>query len=120
MKWRLANVALHALHLGVIAFCLCGWIWPQTRPLHLVLCALTAFSWFILGPLLGKPGHCFLTGFQHRVWANLGQSQQPNYMSYLFQRVSGRAPNVVAIDRATQVAFYTCMLLSIWMFTRSG
>ena len=115
MKWRLADAALHALHLAVIGFSLTGWIWPQTRVWHLVLCGLTLFSWFILGPLLGKPGFCFLTGFQHRVWAKAGRSDQPNYMSYLFQRISGREPNVVAIDRATQVVFYGCTLLSLWM-----
>ncbi len=118
MSWSLANVALHGLHLAVIGFCLLGWIWPQTRAPHLILCGLTLFSWFLLGPLLGKPGFCFLTGLQHRIWAKLGRGERPNYLSYLVLRLSGRAPNDVAIDRATQAVFYACTLLSLWMCVR--
>ncbi len=114
MGWRLLNFALHALHLGVIGFTLVGWIWPSTRPWHLVLCALTACSWFVLGPILGQPGFCFLTGFQQRLWSHLGRGAQGNYMSYLFKRLTGRVPNVKAIDRATQAVFYACALLSLW------
>jgi len=40
---------LETLHWAVILFCLCGWIFPQTRLAHLCLVILIAFSWFGLG-----------------------------------------------------------------------
>ena len=84
MMFRIANVSLHALHLIVIAFCLVGWAFPETRVLHLVACGLTLVSWFVLGSLIGRRGYCFLTGIQHWIWAKQGRPERPNYMSYLF------------------------------------
>jgi Protein of Unknown function (DUF2784) len=116
MRLRIANALLHAVHLLVIALCLAGWAFATTRALHLGLCALTLLSWFVLGPLIGRPGYCFLTGFQHRIWRHFGRTDQANYMSYLFERLTGRPPTPRGsriIDWATQFVLYTCVTLSL-------
>lgn len=113
---RFANAALHALHVGTVVFTLIGWIWPQTRPYHLIVCGLTLASWFVLGPLIGQPGHCFLTGFQHRIWGRMGNPNRPNYMSYLAERLTGQPPNARRVELATQTGLYLCTLLSLVLF----
>lgn len=110
---RAANGVMHALHLAVISFSCVGWIWPTTRPLHLALAAGIAASWFVVGPALGRPGFCCLTGVQHALWARLGVAERPNYMSYLVTRLTGRAPNVRRVERATQAVFYATTAASI-------
>ncbi len=115
---RLANGALHALHLIVIGFCTVAWAFPVTRPLHLVVCALTLLSWFVIGPLLRRPGYCFLTGLQHWMWQKQGRDERPNYMAYLYQRCTGRTPGVRSrrtIDITTQAVLYSCTALSIYL-----
>lgn len=115
---RFANGLLHGLHLLVIGFCLIGWALPQARVPHLFVCGLTLLSWFAIGPLIGRPGYCFLTGLQHWMWGKQGRAERPTYMVYLFQRLTGRAPGVGGvrvIDLSTQVVLYACTLLSIYL-----
>lgn len=113
---RLANGALHLLHLAVIGFSVLGWVWPATRPWHLVLAALIAFSWFVLGPWLGKWGFCFLTGVQHALWKRQGRSELPNYMTFLAQRLTGRKPDPARVNVWTQAVFYTTTALSLALY----
>jgi len=119
MMLRVLNVLLHGLHLLVIVFCLVGWAFAETRLLHLVLCGLTLASWFLIGPLIGRPGYCFLTGMQHWVWTRLGREERPTYMSYLYHRLTGRDSGATGrrtIEVTTQVVFYGCTLLSVLLF----
>ena len=109
----LANALSHLLLLATIAFTLVGWIWDATRPYHLIVCGLTLGSWFVLGPIIGQPGHCFLTGFQHRIWGRMGNPARPNYMSYLAEKISGRPPEVRRIEIFTQLGLYLCTALSL-------
>ncbi|MFT5289122.1 MAG: hypothetical protein ACI8QS_003247 [Planctomycetota bacterium] len=113
--WQVANVVLHGLHLCVILFCVVGWAFPALRVLHLVVCGLTLFSWFVIGPMIGNPGFCFLTGAQHLVWGKQGRRDSGNYMSFLYGRLRGRDPSPVeirAIDWITQGVLYACTLIS--------
>ena len=115
---RFANGALHAMHLVVIGFCVVAWAFPETRVLHLLVCGVTLLSWFAIGPLIGRPGYCFLTGLQHWLWGKQGRTERPNYMAYLFQRFTGRAPGlggVRVLDMTTQLVLYGCTLLSIYL-----
>ncbi len=118
---QLANALSHLAHLLVITFSVVGWAFDGTRLLHLVLCGLVLFSWFVLGPLVGKPGFCFLTGIQHWIWRKLGANgEKPdNYMTYLLQRVTGITPTprgVKAIDYMTQAVLYTSTALSFALY----
>lgn len=110
---RAANAALHALHLSVIVFSVFGWMSPVTRPFHLALAGGIAVSWFILGPLIGHPGFCAITGIQHALWRKRGVVDPPNYMTYLAQKVTGKAPDAGRVACTTQWVFYGTTALSI-------
>jgi hypothetical protein len=112
----LLNLLSHTLHLSVIVFSIVGWAFPETRALHLVVCGLTLCSWFILGPLIGKPGFCFLTGLQHWLWRERGEPNDENYMCFLYRRLTKRAPterDVKRIDLTTQLVLYAGTILSV-------
>lgn len=111
MLW-IANVLMHGMHLAVISFSSLGWIWPQTRALHLVLAAGVAASWFLLGPIMGRPGLCILTEVQHRIWKRMGRTEMPNYMPLLYERIAGHPGDPERINRVTQIAFYSTTLAS--------
>lgn len=99
-----ANLALHGLHLSVIGFSCLGWLSPATRPAHLVLSALIALSWFVLGPLLGRGlGFCAVTGVQHALWRRAGRPT-PSYMVWLAERVLRRP---VDAERVSAVTWWT-------------
>ncbi len=112
----LANGCLHVLHVAVILFSCLGWLSPATRPAHLVLAALIGCSWFVLGPLIGHPGFCALTGIQHRVWGALGRAEKPNYMTFLYRKLTGRDPDPGRVQMVTQLTFYGTTAASIALF----
>lgn len=113
---RLLNLGMHSVHLALIAFTCVGWIWPETRLAHLILCGLTLCSWFLLGPLIGKPGFCAITGVQHALWSKQGRTDHPSYMSLLFETVTRRRASAHSIGLATQIVFYglTALSLALW------
>jgi hypothetical protein len=111
---RILNVLFHGFHLSLTLFTALGWMIPSWRKFHLAVCALTLFSWFGIGLFLGKPGFCILTELQFRIRQRLGiQSQRESYMLYLARKLTGRAPNQMAVEITTQVVFYGVTLLSL-------
>lgn len=119
-RMTVANGCLHVLHVAVIVFSCVGWLSPATRPAHLVLAGLIACSWFVLGPLIGHPGFCALTGIQHRVWDQLGRTDRPNYMSFLYRKMTGRHPLPGRVEIVTQLTFYGTTAASITLFLLNG
>ena len=113
MKLHALNACLHTAHLSIIVFTCVGWAWGATRPAHLVLCALIALSWFVLGPIIGRPGYCAVTGLQHRLWSQLGRVDHPNYVTFLYRALTGRPGDPRTIDLVTQGVFYAAALASI-------
>lgn len=114
MILRVANVVLHALHVAVIVFSCVGWIWAETRPLHLALAAGIAVSWFVVGPLTGEVGFCVVTGAQHAVWRRLDPAApRPGYVRFLVERLTGRAVDSRAVAGWTQGVYYATTGLSI-------
>lgn len=110
---RATDLALHALHLAVIAFSCFGWLSPRTRPAHLVLAALIALSWFVLGPLLGRGlGFCAVTGVQHALWRRQGRPT-PSYMVLLAERALGREVDPGRVNLVTQLVFYGTTAASV-------
>jgi hypothetical protein len=97
----------------VILFSMLGWMSPATRPFHLALAGGIAASWFVVGPLIGDPGFCAITGAQHAVWRRLGRTETPNYMTYLVRRITGRQPDGARVARATKWTFYGTTALSL-------
>lgn len=110
------NALMHALHVAVIVFSCTGWVSAATRPAHLVLSALIALSWFVLGPLSrGGLGFCAITGIQHSIWRRQGRPT-PSYMVFLVERLTGRAADPARVASVTQWVFYATTALSLALY----
>jgi len=114
MILRLLNWLFHGFHVGLTLFTVFGWMIPPLRGLHLTVCALTLFSWFGIGLILGKPGFCAITELHFYIRRRLGiQTQRESYMLYLTRMLTGREPSATAMEIGTQAVFYTVTLLSL-------
>lgn len=113
---RVADVLLHVAHVLFILAVLVLWAFPETRVVHLALCGATLVSWFVVGPLVGKPGLCALTAAQHWVWRKRGLLDGQNYMALLYERLTGRKPGsrtTGTIDLITQIVLYAVTAISL-------
>jgi len=110
-----ADRFLHLLHLGVMMFCVTGWIFPETRLANLVLVILIAISWFGLGKLYGF-GYCLITDIQWKIKARLGEKPRTaSFVKYQLDKIAGRELNPDSVDRFTQLAFYLSALASVYV-----
>ncbi len=115
------NLYLHLIdyffvvfHTLLIFFNLTGWIWKQTRKLHLVTVLLTGGSWLILGLFYGL-GYCPLTDWHFTVLVKLGAHDLPlSYIQYLIERLTGADLSAQLIDIATLVGYLLVLALSIY------
>jgi len=112
---EIANATLHATHLVVILFSTLGWMFCQTRLETLVLQIAIAFSWYGMGPILGKGyGYCLITDQQWRIKKMLGQEPPPwGYMKFLINGLTHRDVGTERVDRATLGVFLTCSAASV-------
>lgn len=85
---QVLNVAFFVFHTTWIVFNGVGWIWRRTRRWHLATTALTALSWFGLGPWYGW-GYCVFTDWHWQVRARLGYRDPDSYMQLLIREVTG-------------------------------
>lgn len=117
MLLQASNFSLHLAHQVHVAFLLVGWMFCATRILHLVAVLLTLFSWYGLGPLLGKGnawGYCVITDIQWQVRDRLGlESLRGGYVKYLVDRIFGRDFDATRIDVFGAIAFFACILASV-------
>lgn len=110
-----ADRFLHLLHLGVMLFCVTGWMFPETRAANLVLIILIAISWFGLGKFHGY-GYCLITGIQWKVKARLGERPRTaSFVKYQFDKITGRDLNPESVNRYTQLGFYLSALASVYL-----
>ena len=65
------DAGLFVFHTVLIAFNMVGWAWRRTRVAHLVVLAMTAFSWFVMGAFYGW-GYCLCTDWHFRVRRSRG------------------------------------------------
>ena len=118
------NIALHGVHLGLIAFSLLGWMFCQTRLLNLIALGLILFSWYGLGPLLGKAhawGYCLITDIQWKVRRELGlNSRRGGYMKYLADNLFGGDFDESRIDKWSVAVILACFLLSLTSYLWLG
>jgi len=111
MQLNIANIALHALHLGIVLGAGLGWLFCETRLAALLLQAAIASSWLVIGPLSGKPvGYCLVTDMQWRVRRGIGQPERSGgYVKFLLDGLSGRDLDAALVDRWTARAFFACL-----------
>lgn len=108
------DIFLTVLHLSIIGFNLLGWIWPATRRAHLVLVALTAGSWLILGIWYGT-GYCPVTDWQWQVKRQLGVRElPPSFNTWFVQKITGHRFPDALVNNVTAIAFAAAALLAIY------
>lgn len=93
------DAALFVFHTVLIAFNMVGWAWRRTRVAHLVVLAMTAFSWFVMGAFYGW-GYCLCTDWHFRVRRLRGA---PVTESSFVQLLIGKATGVHLDRQAADV-----------------
>lgn len=113
MYWLL-DPFLTLFHGALILFNLTGWIWRKTRPIHLVVIALTFLSWFGLGALYGW-GYCPCTDWHWRVKRALGETDLPySYVKYYADWLTGSDWDPRLIDMVVLGLGLLALVLSLW------
>lgn len=108
-----ADWALHALHLGIIALNLFGWMWARTRRASLACLLITAASWFGLGYFYGL-GYCVITDWQWQIKHALGEVALPaSYILYLLELLGMRNLNAAFIDGTVAGCFAMSLLAAL-------
>jgi hypothetical protein len=111
----LLDFILTVAHLAIIGFNVFGWIWRKTRKAHLILVALTAASWFLLGIWYGW-GYCFLTDWHWNVKRKLGETDLPNsFIKYAVDRISGSDLNTNTVDGWTLGIFMLVIAVTVYV-----
>ncbi|WPB58476.1 DUF2784 family protein [Xylophilus sp. GOD-11R] len=111
--YALLNGLLHAIHLGVIAFAVWGWVSPALRPAHLALMLLILGSWFVLGRWWGI-GYCPLSDWHSKLKAAAGGGRPAgSYIHQVLTTLLRRTVDATAVDRLTLYGTLALTALSI-------
>lgn len=114
----LADHALLAGHLALIAFNCLGWAWQRTRRANLVVLCLTGFSWGVLGLRHGL-GYCPLTDWHWAVKRARGEGDLPmSFLKHVFDRATGLDASPFWTDVVAAVVFFGAVALSITLNAR--
>ncbi len=114
------DFALHLAHLGLIVFTLVGWMFCETRLVHITMMALIGASWVGLGYIHGF-GYCLLTDIQWKLKAQMGEEVPASgYMKYLADRLTGRDLNAKSVDIVTYSAGALCAAASLMLTLTAG
>lgn len=106
------DIGFVLFHSALILFILLGWAWKRTRLANLVVNALTAFSWFILGICYGF-GYCPCTDWHWHVRAALGHTDMPrSYIKFLIDTPTGLDVPAQWVDGVTVVLFFLAFGIS--------
>ena len=111
------NLGLHAFHQAWIVFTLIGWIFCETRVMHLIVISLTLASWYVLGPLLKKGdayGYCVVTDIQWDIRRRLGlEDRKGGYVKYIGDHLFGRNFNESLADKVGAAVLLACIAASL-------
>ncbi len=111
----LLDILLTLAHLLIIGFNLLGWIWPQTRKLHLAVAGITLACWFLLGIWYGI-GYCPLTDLHWQVKEKLGETNLPaSFIKYAADSLTGSDISALLIDYITGISFGLAILASLYV-----
>ncbi len=115
MGLRILDVLLTLVHFIIIGFNLFGWIWKPARRLHLIVVAVTASCWFLLGIWFGI-GYCPVTDLQWHIKEKLGETNLPgSFIKYYADKITGRPVDAGLIDILTTACFFAAALLSVFL-----
>jgi hypothetical protein len=106
------NIFFHITHVLIIAFALTGWIFPQTRKLHLIVLLATILSWVGLGFFFGW-GYCFWTDWHWQVRDLLGKEHPTSYIKLLADSLTGHEWNARTVDLITVFVFAIVLVITL-------
>ena len=116
--YRALDIFFFAFHTALILFVLLGWLSRRTRPAHLVIVLLTAFSWFVLGIWYGF-GYCPCTDWHWQVRQRLGDDDLPfSYITFLIDRLIGWDVNPDLVNVVTVAALAVVLVVSTYLNVR--
>ena len=105
--WKVLDGFFYFFHLCIVAFILCGWVFPQIRLAHLVFVVLTLASWRVLG-------YCPLTSWHWKIKAALGQpAPKGAFIHSLAQRISRRPLDGTRVNARVEALTLFLALLSL-------
>jgi Protein of Unknown function (DUF2784). len=116
VTWLLVlDVFFLAFHTLWVVFNMAGWAWRRTRRLHLVTMGLTAFSWFVIGPLwYGTLGYCLCTDWHWAVRRQLGYADRSQgYVHFLAHTLLGLDLSPRATDLLTGGVFGLAAVMTV-------
>ena len=100
-------------HSTLVLFNLTGWIWRQTRRLHLIVISLTVLSWVGLGMFYGW-GYCPCTDWHWHVKRELGETNLPNsYIKYYLDHLTSLNWNPTVVDALVLVSGIGALAISV-------
>jgi hypothetical protein len=103
------------LHIIIIFFNLFGWAFPFFRKWHLLLVAITLFSWLVMGFWYGF-GYCFLTDWHWQIKYKLGETGLPaSFVKYFLDRYTPFRPSTGAVDWLTGISYVLAILNSVYL-----
>ena len=113
--YALLDVLFLIFHSSLVVFTLVGWIWKETRKVHLLALTLTMCSWFGLGIWYGF-GYCPCTDWHWQVKTKLGETSLPmSYVKYYADWLTGLDWNAFVLDYVVAVFGLAAFGVSIWL-----
>lgn len=101
-------------HFLVIAINLFGWIWSETRTLHMWVFGMTVISWLVLGLRYGL-GYCFLTDWQWDIKRTLGEHDLPSSFIHYWVQKAGWDIQPFTTDIVTGLIFLILVVISVYV-----
>ncbi len=99
-------------HAVFTLFNMFGWIFKQTRKLHLWTVNMTLLSWLGFGLFYGW-GYCFLTDWHYQVLYKLGERGLPrSYITYTLDRIFGLSLSDQLVMTWTAIVFVLIVIVT--------
>src|SRR5438552_120886 len=107
------NYFFFIFHTMLTIFNIVGWMFRDTRKLHLITMLITAGSWFILGIWYGW-GYCACTDWHWQVREALGyHDRSHSYIHFLIYKLTGADLNQEFVENGTMAVFFICLVLTV-------
>ena len=104
---------LHFIHVAIMVVCIFGWMYEPLRPLHLIVMALVALSWFGLGLVFGIR-YCILTDTQWRIKRHLGREPETrSYVKHMLEKITGRTIDHKITNRITLYTYGASVISTV-------
>ncbi|MFK7872993.1 MAG: DUF2784 family protein [Oligoflexales bacterium] len=110
---KLADIAMHIIHCGLILFSMVGYLWEETRALHLFSQFMIFTSWYGLGRFF-YPGYCILTDLHWRLKTVRGcRPEAEYYTKYMVDKVCGTDASRKLLDTVSHVILFSAITISV-------